>query len=78
MLDFREALEICEVVNLGFVGVPYTYDNKRSDVANVKVCLDICTTTSDSRNIFGSPVVKHLIASCSGHFPLMIDGLPKT
>lgn len=37
MLDFRETLEVCELADLGFVGVPYTYDNKRGGLANVKV-----------------------------------------
>lgn len=32
MIAFRDALEVCELVDLGFVGVPYTYDNKRGGV----------------------------------------------
>ena len=28
MVAFRDALEICGLVDLGFIGVPFTYDNK--------------------------------------------------
>jgi hypothetical protein len=37
MAAFRDALEVCGLVDLGFSGVPHTYDNKRSGNANVKV-----------------------------------------
>lgn len=60
MLDFREALETSELADLGFVGVPYTYDNKRGGAANVKVRLDRGTTTSDWRNIFGAAMVSQV------------------
>jgi endonuclease/exonuclease/phosphatase family metal-dependent hydrolase len=37
---FREVLSDCNLVDLRFAGVPYTYDNKRQGRANVKVRLD--------------------------------------
>lgn len=40
MLDFREVLSHCDVYDLGFVGTPWTYDNKQSGERNVKVRLD--------------------------------------
>jgi hypothetical protein len=40
MLAFRETLEVCDLVDLGFMGLPYTYDNKRKGRGNVKVWLD--------------------------------------
>ena len=30
MQSFRDALEVCDLADLGFSGVPYTYDNKEA------------------------------------------------
>lgn len=78
MVDFRDTLEICELVDLSFVGVPYTYDNKRGGSANVKVRLDRAMATNEWRDIFGAVVVKHLTTSCSDHCPLLIIWEPET
>jgi hypothetical protein len=40
MLAFRETLETCGLVDLGFLGLPFTYDNKCKDRRNVKVRRD--------------------------------------
>lgn len=40
MVAFRDTLEVCELLDLGFAGLPYTYDNKREGNRNVKVRLD--------------------------------------
>lgn len=40
MLAFRDTLELCGLVDLGFSGVPYTFDNKQREPKNVKVRLD--------------------------------------
>ena len=37
MLDFREVLSHCDVHDLGFVGTPWTFDNKQRGDRNVKV-----------------------------------------
>ena len=40
MLAFRDTLEVCNLLDLGFSGVPFTYDNKRHGAVNVQVRLD--------------------------------------
>jgi hypothetical protein len=40
MADFRHTLSHCEVHDLGFIGVPWTFDNKQQGGRNVKVILD--------------------------------------
>jgi hypothetical protein len=37
---FRDAVLMCEIKDLGFIGLPFTYDNRRSGSANVKVRVD--------------------------------------
>jgi hypothetical protein len=40
MIDFREILGQCDLHDLGFVGMPWTYNNKQSGERNVRVHLD--------------------------------------
>lgn len=39
MEDFRAMLEVCDLYDLGFAGLPWTFDNKRVGHGNVKVRL---------------------------------------
>jgi hypothetical protein len=40
MADFCDTLFDCDLTDIGFSGLPYTYDNGRDGDANVKVRLD--------------------------------------
>jgi hypothetical protein len=40
MQSFRDALEHCDVYDLGFSGLPWTFDNRQKGGRNVKVGLD--------------------------------------
>jgi hypothetical protein len=74
MAAFRDVLELCGLVDLGFSGVPFTYDNKRSGAANVKVRLDRAVASNDWRNLFPYNSVQHLVTPCSDHLALLIKG----
>lgn len=50
MATFREVLEDCGLVDLGFMGLPFTYDNVRDGDANVKVRLDREVADTNWRN----------------------------
>ena len=72
MIDFRDVLEVCGLSDLGFSGVPYTYDNRRAGRAYVKVRLDRavandgwCTQFPDFWVINGDP--RH-----SDHRPVVV------
>uniref|UniRef100_A0A453EYZ0 Reverse transcriptase domain-containing protein n=1 Tax=Aegilops tauschii subsp. strangulata TaxID=200361 RepID=A0A453EYZ0_AEGTS len=78
MAAFRDTLILCELVDLGFVGVPYTYDNMRSGGANVRVRLDRAVATNSWRNLFAFSSVSHLASGSSDHVPLLLRGLADT
>jgi exonuclease III len=72
MSAFRDALIVCELKDLGFQGVPFTYDNRRSGRANVKVRLDGALADDRWRDLFSVTTVVHLVTPCSDHCPLLV------
>jgi hypothetical protein len=72
MVAFRDTLLVCELKDLGFQGVPFTYDNKRSGATNVKVRLDRALADDRWRDIFTDASVVHLVTPCSDHCPILI------
>jgi hypothetical protein len=72
MADFREMLDFCELRDVGFSGVPWTYDNKKSWNRNVKVHLDRGVASQEWLNRFFDAAVTHLTSPCSDHCPLLL------
>jgi hypothetical protein len=72
MAAFRDALMVCELKDLGFEGLPFTYDNRRSAREDVKVCLDRGLADDRWRDIFsdaaggalGFPMFRSLPFTC--------------
>jgi hypothetical protein len=52
MEAFREVLFDCNLSDLGFSGMPYTYDNRRLGRANVKVRLDRAVACPQWRDLY--------------------------
>jgi hypothetical protein len=52
MPDFWEVLSYCELHDLGFVGLPWTYDNKLEGEQNVKVSLDRAVASPEWSNCY--------------------------
>jgi exonuclease III len=73
MAAFRDALADCGLTDLGFSGLPYTYDNRRDGDDNVKVRLDRAVACSDWRDLFGDAVLHDLVSSRSDHCPLFLE-----
>ena len=61
MVAFRDALDDCKLVDLGFKGVPFTYDNKRGGRKNVKVRLDRVVADAGWRDTFPDASVEHIM-----------------
>ncbi len=72
MIDFRDVLELCELSGLGFLGFPFTYDNRRVGKANVKVRLDRAVENNRWRDLFSQAEVVHLVAPSYDHLPILL------
>jgi exonuclease III len=73
MEAFREVLFDCNLTDLGFSSVPYTYDNKRAGRANVRVHLDRAVACPAWRDLFADTQVQHLTSPVSDHCPVLMQ-----
>ncbi|KAH7861063.1 hypothetical protein Vadar_021190 [Vaccinium darrowii] len=76
MSDFRKFINDNELIDLGFVGYPFTWNNKRGHGANIRERLDRALVNVKWRMSYDSGVLKHLRHLGSDHCPLLV--VPKT
>lgn len=67
MLDFCEVLSHCVLHDLGFSGLPWTYNNNQSGDRNVRVRLDRAVSNSEWVDKFTEANVQHLSSPQSDH-----------
>ncbi|TXG72736.1 hypothetical protein EZV62_001315 [Acer yangbiense] len=70
---FRDFLNLCEFRDLGFIGSPFTWWNKRDGINAIFEILDHGLGTSSWCNLFPSNSVCHLSYWGSDHRPLLIE-----
>lgn len=75
MKDFREALADCDLHDLGFHGVPWTYDNNQRGANNVRVRLDRAVASPAWLGRFRQASITHLVTPSSDHVPLLLERL---
>jgi hypothetical protein len=75
MEDFRDCLADCGLVDLGFSGYPYTWDNKRDGAENVQVRLDRATCNESFIDLFPGTTVEHVMTEDSDHQALLIRAM---
>ena len=73
MAAFRDCVQVCELNDLGFSGLPFTFDNKRAGHNNVRVRLDRALTDNSWRDIFSDSSVVHLVSPCLDHCPILLS-----
>ena len=73
MLIFREALDWCDLTDMGFVGPKLTWDNCRSGDDNIQVCLDRFVANSSWRLKFRRAKVVVLNFWGSDHGPFYFN-----
>ena len=73
MMDFREVLSHCDLHDLGFVGLPWTYNNNQGGSRNVRVRLDRGVANTDLQLNFPEASITHLTSSRSDHKSLLLS-----
>ena len=73
MRAFREAVEDCGLQDLGWSGVPFTWDNRQTGEANVKARLDRALANYDFMQRFEYSRVRHVSFVESDHCFVMVE-----
>ncbi|KAL9687014.1 hypothetical protein QQ045_031410 [Rhodiola kirilowii] len=73
MNSFRNCLEECDMLDLGFRGEVFTYSNRRKGREEIKARLDRAVANATWRLLFPNALVKHGFANCSDHVPVLIS-----
>jgi hypothetical protein len=73
MRAFREAVDDCALQDLGWSGVPYTWDNRQAGDNNVKARLDRALANYDFMQRFEHIRVRHVSAIESDHCFVMVE-----
>jgi len=76
MDGFRTAVSDCGFVDLGFIGLPYTWDNRQQGDRNVKVRLDRGLANASFLDLFREVKVWHIQTTESDHCCLILECLP--
>ncbi|XP_073360109.1 uncharacterized protein [Aegilops tauschii subsp. strangulata] len=72
MEAFKDTVFMCELVDLGFSGMPYTYDNGQIRQGNVHVCLDRACASDEWRELFPYVRVQHLVSPRLDRCPILL------
>ena len=73
MEDFGTALEDCHLIDLGFQGYKFTWNNKRPGVANTRERLDRVVANKEWIDYFSASTVYHKFSHASDHIPIILQ-----
>ncbi|KAL9682674.1 hypothetical protein QQ045_014479 [Rhodiola kirilowii] len=73
MANFRQALEECHLADLGYVGSPFTYSNRRKGNDEMRGRLDRAVGNSEWMQAHPKGQVHHLNIHVSDHCIIMLD-----
>jgi hypothetical protein len=68
MMDFHEVLSHCDLHDIGFIGAPWTFDNKRKGDQNAKVRLDRAVASPSWSTLFSEHRLRR-----SDHCPILLS-----
>lgn len=73
MEGFRDAVQVCDFMDLGFIGLPYTWDNRQQGGDNIKVWLDRGLATQSFLSLFKDVKVWHVQTTKSDHYCSVLE-----
>ena len=73
MVGFQDMVTDCGFLDLGYSGLPFTWDNRQEGNNNVKVRLDRAFGDHKFMDTFGESAVRHFPTTESDHSALLID-----
>ncbi|KAL9666155.1 hypothetical protein QQ045_000479 [Rhodiola kirilowii] len=76
ILQFRSAVEDCDLSDLGFKGYQFTYSNRRKADSETKCRLDRALANAPWLQLFPNAVVYHLSNFQSDHSPIQLSLRP--
>ncbi|KAK2648147.1 hypothetical protein Ddye_015636 [Dipteronia dyeriana] len=71
--NFRMALDECGLQDIGFVGPPFTWYNKRKGTAMIQERLDRCMCSFQWKNMFPEAMISHQEFWKSDHRQILLD-----
>ncbi|VAI29049.1 unnamed protein product [Triticum turgidum subsp. durum] len=72
MMMFRECLDECGLIDLGYIGPKYTWSNRQEDGRNVRVRLDRAIANGDFLQLFDDCTVENIITTSSDHLAILV------
>ena len=76
MIQFRQAVDDCDLVDLGFSGPKLTWNNIREGVDNIQERLERFLTDVLWRDRFQRFCVEHMGFNSLDHRPILLKGSP--
>ncbi|TXG63522.1 hypothetical protein EZV62_010516 [Acer yangbiense] len=73
IIRFRQVVDDCEFIDLGFSGPKFTWNNMREGRDNVQERLDRILASTNWRNMYQQITIEHLGFNTSDHRPLLMD-----
>uniref|UniRef100_A0A453D6F8 Endonuclease/exonuclease/phosphatase domain-containing protein n=1 Tax=Aegilops tauschii subsp. strangulata TaxID=200361 RepID=A0A453D6F8_AEGTS len=72
MTGFREAIDLCGLDDLGYIGVAWTFEKKVAGGQYCRVRLDCALATASWSTLHPFATVRHLVAAKSDHSPIVL------
>lgn len=72
-LEFKECIDNCNFLDLGFAGPKYTWTNKRPVTSLILERLDRCFANPSWKMLYPKAIVTHLPRTFSDHCPVLIE-----
>lgn len=74
----RRIIDNLGLIDIGFLGKPFTWNNRRGGTENIQERLDRCYANESWRLNFPRANILHLVALTSDHSPLLLNTHPPT